>query len=336
MDISVAVVGAGYWGPNLIRNFANLPGCRLAAVCDLDPARLAAVRDRHPGVRTTTQLDDLLADTALDAVAVATPAGTHYEITRACLEHGKHVLVEKPFVLDAIHGQELIDLARERHLVLMVDHIFLYSPVVAGLAGLLRAGTLGDLRYVRAVRTSLGPRLCEDTNIVWDAQIHDLYILIHLVGAPPIRVVATGGGFVRTGIEDVVFTTLFFPGGVVANCHNSSYAPVKERRMILVGSRRMAVYDELSPTTKLVIYDRGFAPYDGVDTLGNRGIRLYDEGSWQPEIAWHEPLQAECTHFLECVRSGTPPLSDGTSALQLLKVLQAIDRSLSTQEAVTL
>ena len=332
----VAVVGAGYWGPNLIRVFAALPECRLVAVCDSDPARLGPVSAKFPGTYTTTDLNELLADPQVEAVAIATPAATHYGIARACLEHDKHVLVEKPFVLHEAHGEELVRLAAERSRVLMVDHIFLYNPIVVRLAELIRTGELGALRYIRTVRTSLGPRLCEDANIVWDAQIHDLYILLHLVGALPERVVATGGAFVRAGIEDVAFTTLYFPGGIVANCHNTSYAPLKERRMIVVGSRRMAVYDELSQEAKLVLYDRGFEPFEGTDALGNRGIRLYDEGGTAVEVSWSEPLRTECAHFLKCIGSGDEPLSNGRSALQLLRVLQAVDQSLKEGRSVGL
>ena len=327
MTVSVAVVGAGYWGPNLIRNFASLPGCRLAAVCDLNPERLRPIAEQYD-VHTTTRLEEVLADPVVEAVAVATPAATHYAIARECLKHGKHVLVEKPFVLRIEQGEELVHLAEERGLVLMVDHIFLYNPAVNRLAELVRADQLGELRYIRAVRTSLGPRLCEDTNTVWDAQIHEVYILMHLLGTMPIKVVATGGAFVRPGVEDVVFTTLFFPGGVVANCHNTSYAPLKERRMIVVGSHQMAVYDDLHETAKVTLYGRGYAPFDGVDALGNRGLRLFDDGSSAPEIIWREPLLVECEHFLDCIRGKQRPLSDGVSALRVLRVLQAIDASL--------
>ncbi len=326
--VSVAVVGAGYWGPNLIRTLAGLPEARLAWVCDLDEARLQAVTARYPGVKGTRSLADLLADASLQAVAIATPAATHYRLARQCLLAGKHVLVEKPFVLELAQGEELIRLAEERRLTLMVDHLFLYNPAFSALCQAVADGDLGELRYVNAVRTSLGPRLCEDTNIVWDAQIHDVYMALALLGELPARAVATGGAYIRPGIEDVVFTSLFFPSGAVVHCHNTSYAPLKERRWVVVGSERMAVYDDVREDARLLLYRRGFAPCAGVDGAGNRGLRLFDDGEERPAIAWEQPLAVECRHFLACVAAGRRPLSDGPSALGVLRVLMAIDRSL--------
>jgi predicted dehydrogenase len=327
-EMSVAVVGAGYWGPNLIRTFAGMPGWRLAWICDRDPRRLAAMLERYPGIRGTTMLEDVLGDATLQVVAIATPAATHYALARQCLLAGKHVLVEKPFVLDPAQGEELIALAAERKLVLMVDHIFLYNPAFALLCTTVHEGQLGSIRYVNAMRTSLGPRLCEDANIIWDAQIHDVYMATALFGTLPARVAATGGAYCRPGVEDVVFSTLFFPGGAVAHLHNTSYAPLKERRWTVVGSEQMAVYDDMKEDARLLICKRGFSPYDGVDNAGNRGLRLFDDGAVRPEIAWTSPLELECAHLQECVRTGQQPRSGAAGALGVLRVLLALDRSL--------
>jgi len=335
-QVNVAVVGAGYWGPNLIRTFSALAGCFLSWVCDLDPARLAAVQARFPAVgsigaaRTTTSLEDLLNDPSLHAVAIATPAATHYSLARRCLLAGKHLLVEKPLALDLPQAEELVRLAAEHALTLMVDHIFLYNPAFARLCQLVHAGGLGAVRYVNATRTSLGPRLCEDTNIIWDAQIHDVYMALALLGELPGQVLATGRAFLRPGIEDVAFSTLLFPSGAIVHCHNTSYAPTKERRWVVVGGERMAIYDDLREQARLVILKRGFLPFAGVDPAGNRGLRLFDEGEERPDIAWVQPLEVECRHFLDCVTTGSRPLSDGLSALCVLRVLLALDRSLKS------
>jgi len=333
MQTDIAVVGAGYWGPNLIRNFAALPECRLKLVCDKNPDVSAAAAAKF-AVQTTIDLNDVLQDETIRAVAIATPASTHFALARQCLLHGKHVLVEKPFVLDIGQGEELIALAAERGLVLMVDHIFLFNPAVRKLASLIQEGVLGKIRYIRAARTSLGPRVCEDTNIVFDAQIHDVYILQFLLNATAVSVAATGGSFLRPGIEDVVFTTLSFPGGAIANLHNTSYAPIKERRMIVVGDRAMCIYDDMRPDSPLELCDCGFEPIAGTDELGNRGLRLYDRGKSVQAVEKAESLRIECAHFIDCVNTGKQPLSTGRAALNVMKTLGAIDAALKSGQPV--
>ena len=329
MQIEMAVIGAGYWGPNLIRNFASLPDCRLKLVCDKDERARSAIAAKVR-VNTTPTLTDILDDEDIRAVAIATPASTHFAIARECLLRGKHVLVEKPFVLDIGQGEELLALAEQRGLVLLVDHIFLFSPAVRKLAEIIASGRLGHIRYIRSVRTSLGPRVCEDTNIVYDAQIHDVYLIQHLLNRPATAASASGSAFLRKGIEDVVFTTLSFPGGTIANCHNTSYAPVKERKMIIVGDRAMCIYDDMCSEAPLQIYDCGFEPADGVDALGNRGLRLFDQGKRVEPTEKAEPLRVECSHFIECVRSGLAPLSGGREALDVMRTLGAIDAALKS------
>jgi predicted dehydrogenase len=329
MQIEIAVIGAGYWGPNLIRNFASLPDCRLKLVCDKDEKARSTIAAKF-SVNTTASLSDILDDEDIRAVAIATPASTHFAIARECLLRGKHVLVEKPFVLDIGQGEELLALAEQRGLVLMVDHIFLFSPAVRKLAGIIASGRLGQIRYIRSVRTSLGPRVCEDTNIVYDAQIHDVYLIQHLLQLPALTASASGSAFLRKGIEDVVFTTLSFAGGTVANCHNTSYAPVKERRMVIVGDRAMCIYDDMKSEAPLEIYDCGFEPADGVDALGNRGLRLFDRGKKVEPTEKAEPLRVECGHFIECVRNGMAPLSGGRDALDVMRTLGAIDAALKS------
>ncbi len=325
--VNVAVIGAGYWGPNLVRNFARTPGANLVACADLRPERLERLAKDYP-LRLTTSHRELLEDKSIEAVAIATPAATHYLLVKESLECGKHVLVEKPLATSLQQGEELVHLADRQGRVLMVDHIFLYNPAVEKMKELIGQGELGQVRYLYALRTSLGPRLCEDTNVVWDAQIHEVYILMGLFGAPPTRVIASGGAYLRRGIEDVVFTTLFFEGNVVAHCHNTSYAPLKIRRMVIVGSEKMLVYDDLNEEERVIVYERGYAPCQGIDLLGNHNLRLYDQGHYAPAIEWREPLRVECEHFVECIKNGSRPRTDGRSVLKVLAVLEAIDSSL--------
>lgn len=334
--IGVAVVGIGYWGPNLLRALSRVEGARILACADLNADRRAWAAREYPDIRIVADYHVLLADPQIQAVVIATPAGTHYAIASDVLIAGKHLLVEKPICNSVEQGRALCALARAKQRVLMVDHIFIYNPAVQKLAEIMRSGQLGDVCYIQATRTSLGPRLCEDANIVWDAQIHELYILPFCLGRLPERVIATGAAFVRPGIEDVVFTTLFFPGRTIAHCHNTSYAPLKTRKMIVVGSEKMAVYDDMNEATRLSIYKRGYAPYNGVDSLGNRGLKLYDDGVETPEILWQEPLLVEITHFVDCVLNGTKPITDGDSAVQVLELTQAVDRSLKSGGEVVL
>jgi predicted dehydrogenase len=325
--VNVAVVGAGYWGPNLVRNFARTPWANLVACADPRPERLERLARDYP-LRLTTSYRELLEDQSIEAVAIATPAATHYRLVKESLECGKHVLVEKPLATSLQQGEELVRLADRQGRVLMVDHIFLYNPAVEAMKEIICKGELGQVRYLYALRTSLGPRLCEDTNVVWDAQIHEVYILMNLFETLPTRVIATGGAYLRQGIEDVVFTTLFFEDDVIAHCHNTSYAPLKMRRMVIVGSEKMLVYDDLNVEERIVIYERGYAPFEGIDLLGNHNLRLYDQGHYAPAVEWREPLRVECQHFIECIKNGSRPRTDGRSALKVLAVLEAIDKSL--------
>ncbi|MBM4432196.1 MAG: Gfo/Idh/MocA family oxidoreductase, partial [Chloroflexi bacterium] len=234
-EISIAIVGAGYWGPNLIRNFASLPGCELNVVCDLSPTRLAAVVEKYPDVRTTTSLEEMLSDPAIDAVAVVTPAESHRQVAEACLRAGKHVYVEKPLAASSRDAESLIRTAEETHRILMVGHLFLYNPAVTQLISLVREGAIGQIRYVHGIRTSMSGTARLDTNIVWDALIHDTYILPALFGRPPRRVLTVGKGYLSPGLEDVAFVTFDFGHGALAHVYVSWYALDKTRQMTVVG-----------------------------------------------------------------------------------------------------
>jgi predicted dehydrogenase len=321
----VAVLGCGYWGPNLVRNFVQLLGPEGVVCYDTDPARLALAAERHPGVGLAADLEDVLADVSVTGVCLCTPAATHYAITRKCLDHGKHVLVEKPLALDPAEAQALTSLAKERGLALMVGHVFLYSPSVRRLRDLVQQGELGDIRYIYSIRASLGPRVREDVNVVWDYLIHDAYIVPYVLGRGPSQVRASGGAYLRAGLTDVVFATLYWDDGLVANCTASWYDPVKTRRMVVVGSSRMAIYDEEAPH-KLTIYNRGYAPHEGCDKFGNRDLRLYDDGYYYPELDMAEPLRLECQSFLAAMQEGA--VGDTMDGVEVVRLLEAVDRSL--------
>jgi len=331
-EIRVAVVGAGYWGPNLIRNFASLPGCELTVVCDLSPTRLAAVTEKHPDVRTTTYLEEVLSDPAIDAVAVATPAESHRQVAEACLRAGKHIYVEKPLAASGEDAEAIIRTAEATDRILMVGHLFLYDPAVTQLISLVREGAIGQIRYVHGIRTSMGGTARLDTNIVWDALIHDTYILPALFGRPSRRVLAIGKGYLSPGLEDVAFVTFDFGHGALAQVYVSWYALEKARQMTVVGSNAILAYDDLS-RPKLTLYARRYEQGEDRDPQGRPRWRWRDEGGQPVEVARIEPLRAECQHFVECVTTGKRPRTDGQAGLAAVRVLEACQRSLELDGA---
>lgn len=325
--ISVGLIGYGYWGPNLARNLHQLPECEFSACCDLDAGRLELVRRLYPHVRTTTNLEDLWADPDLQAVVVATPAHTHYAVARAALESGKHVLVEKPLTTDVREGERLIELAQERGLTLMVGHVFEYNPAVWKIKELLDAGELGQVYYAYSTRVNLG-RLQKNLNALWSIAPHDISILIYLLGSVPEEVSARGGTYLDAGIEDVVFVHLQFPGGIVAHVHASWLDPCKVRRMTLVGSKKMVLYDDVDSEGKIRVYDKGVLRVGNGPIFGEFHYKVHSGDIWVPRIEASEPLRNECAHFIECVAEGKQPRTDGRNGLRVVRVLEAAQRSL--------
>jgi predicted dehydrogenase len=321
--ISIGVAGVGYWGANVARNLDRLPGCELAWCCDTDPARLEGPRSSHPGARLSADLDDLLADEGLDAIAVATPVADHAETARRVLEAGKHCFVEKPLARRVDEARGLCELAAERGLVLMVGHLLEFHPAIEALRRLLAAGELGDLHYIHSQRLNLG-KLRADENALWSLGAHDVSVALALTGELPAEVAARGESYVRAGVEDVVFAFLRFPSGVVAHLHLSWLDPHKERRLTVVGSRRMAFFDDMASERKLTVFDKGFDP--GADSPDDYVARSGESRS--PEIGSEEPLRLELAHFVECVREGSRPRSDGESGLRVVTVLGALQYSL--------
>jgi predicted dehydrogenase len=326
MGVRLAVVGAGYWGPNLIRNFASLPECNLVAVCDVNPGRLASIAQKYD-VRTTTCLDEVLANPDIEAMAVATPAETHRQIAEACLRAGKHVYVEKPLATSSQDAEALVRLAQETGRILMVGHLFLYDPAINRLIRLVQDGAVGQIRYVHGIRTSMGGTARLDTNIIWDALIHDAYILPALLGCRPRRVLVVGQAYLSPGLEDVAFATFDFSDGVLAHVYVSWYALEKARRMTVVGSDAILAYDDLSKP-KLTLYARHYGQSSERDPRGRPRWHWRDEGSSPIETENVEPLWAECEHFIGCVRTGQRPRTDGRAGLEAVRVVEACQRSL--------
>ena len=316
-SVRVGVVGLGYWGPNLARNFASLPGCELAWLCDADPRRGAPLAARFPGVRLAGEMDELLADTELDAVALATPVPTHAELAVAVLEAGKHCFVEKPLAQSSADAERAVAAAREAGRVLMVGHLLEYHPGVRALQRIVADGELGELRYLYGNRVNLG-LLRSDENALWSLGAHDVSVVLALAREEPVELSARGECYMRDGVEDVVFCFMRFPSGLAAHLHLSWLDPHKERRFTVVGDRRMATFDDMAPERKLTVYDKGFDEH-GVARAGE---------ARSPAIASTEPLRLECEHFLECIREGRTPRSDGESGLRVVRVLEGLQREL--------
>ncbi len=324
--IQLAVIGAGNWGFNHVRTFAQLPGGHLHAVSDLVPTNLQKVRQQFPEVLTESDYRKVLDLAGLQAVVVATTAASHYEIARAALERGLHVLVEKPMTLDIRESQDLIELARKQQRVLMVGHILLYHPVVVRLKQCIQEGVLGSIHYIYSKRVNLG-QVRKDENSLWSLAPHDISVMLHLLGQLPESVSATGQAFLRQTIQDVVFFTLRFPGGQIAHSHASWLDPGKIRQFTIVGSRQMAVFDDMEPAEKLRLYNKGVDIAESYNSYGE-ALTLRQGDITIPAIKMSEPLRNECLHFLECIREGKQPISDGENGLAVLQVLQAAQRSL--------
>jgi len=326
--VRVGVVGLGYWGPNIARNLAAIPGCELVWLCDASEQARAKHARAFPGVELTPRIGDLLADRELDAVLLATPVPTHAELAVAVAEAGKHCFVEKPLATTGADAERAVAAAAAAGRVLMVGHLLEYHPAVDHLKRLVDEGELGELFYVYGNRLNLG-KLRADENALWSLGAHDVSVVLHLIGEEPEECLAQGASYVREGVEDVVFCYLRFPSGVVAHLHLSWLDPHKERRLTVVGARRMATFDDMLIEGKLTVYDKGFD--EDTRSWGEYIARSGD--IFSPRIASVEPLRLECEHFLECVRTGATPRSDGNSGLRVVRVLERLQGSLEQAPA---
>jgi predicted dehydrogenase len=324
--VSLGVVGLGYWGPNLARNVASTQGAQLSWCCDADAQTRERLASSFKDTRFTGSLDELLADPDLDGVLLATPVRTHAQLAVRVLEAGKHCFVEKPLALSVADAEGVVEAARSTGRILMVGHLLEYHPGVRRLAEIVRAGELGTVHYIYTNRLNLG-QLRAYENALWSLGAHDVSVVLALAGEEPYELDARGECYMRAGIEDVVFAYLRFRSGLAAQLHLSWLDPHKERRLTVVGSRRMATFDDMELERKLTIYDKGFD--ESAESWGEYITRSGDATS--PRIANAEPLRLECEHFVECISSGATPRSDGESGLRVVRVLEglqaALDRS---------
>lgn len=316
----VAVAGAGYWGVNHVRNFSEIGA--LAAICDTSEPSLARMSQLFPGARTEQSFDRLLEDKSIRGVVIATPAEYHYRMAQAAIEAGKDVLVEKPLTLELGEAEELVRLARRRGQLLMVGHLLEYHPAVVRLRELIDSGSLGDFRYIYSTRANLG-KIRREENILWSFAPHDIAIILRLTGEKPVHVSATGGAYLQPHIADVTVTHLEFPSGVRSHIFVSWLHPFKEQRMVVIGSKRMAVFDDVRKEGKLVVYDQG------VEFINGEPVTRKNEAIAEA-LEPGEPLRRQCLHFLECIRTRRRPLTDGESGLRVLEVLNAAQESLSS------
>jgi predicted dehydrogenase len=321
--VRLGIAGLGYWGPNLARNFTAIPGCELAWCCDSSEAARARWATAFPGARFTADLDDLLADPALDAIALATPVPTHAEFAERVLAAGKHCFVEKPLAQSVAAAERVVDAAEAAGRVLMVGHLLEYHPGVTKLKEIADSGELGDIHYIYSHRLNLG-KLRADENALWSLGAHDVSVVLHLADEEPSEVEARGESYMRPGIEDVVFCFLRFPSGRAAHLHLSWLDPHKERRFTVVGSRRMATFDDMELERKVTVYDKGF-DWDA----GSYGEYITRSGDiWSPRVSNREPLRIECEHFVACLREGRAPISDGRKGVRVVRVLEALQARL--------
>jgi predicted dehydrogenase len=324
--LNVAVIGLGYWGPNLLRNLYELHRCGRLVACDLDPAKLQKVRSRYPTVETFTDASRVFADPEIHAVLVATPVSSHFGLARQALEAGKHVFIEKPFTSSREEALELIDLAARKDRVLMVGHTFEYSPPVLKIKEIIERGDLGRIYYISASRVNLGLHQ-KDVSVIWDLAPHDFSCLFFWLDEEPVRISAMGRDYVQRGIPDVAFINLEFASGCIANVQVSWLAPSKLRRTTIVGSEKMLVYDDTENIEKVKIFDKG-VDYRDPETFGEYHLSYRSGDVLSPRLDSYEPLRKEMEHFLDCCENGKRPKTDGHNGLRVVRALEAAEKSM--------
>lgn len=329
--VQIAVIGTGYWGKNLVRVFSDTKSATLHACCDADTTRLQRIQQAHPEIQRYTSVDALLQDDAVDAVAIATPSPTHYAVAKSALEAGKHVYVEKPLTLQSQEAEHLISLSQKNDRRLMVGHLLLYHPAVTKLKDLVASGDLGEIYYVYAQRLNLGI-VRQEENAWWSLAPHDISVILHMFNQIPTGVSARGEGYLRHDNQDVVFANLQFPDRRMGQIHVSWLDPHKMRKITVVGSKKMVVFDDMEPTEKIRIYDKGVDIAIGYESYGD-AITLRQGDIHIPRVDMEEPLKLECQHFIDCILNNTVPMTDGVNGLHVVRILEAGQRSLENQGA---
>lgn len=325
--LNIGVIGAGYWGPNLIRNLGVSSRSRVKMCADLESGRLAHMSEVFPHVRTTQNYREILEDPEITAVAIATPVSTHYKLAMDALQARKHVFVEKPLAQSSEQCMELAQLATQRNLVLMVGHTFVYTAAVNKIRDLVQAGDLGEILYINSTRVNLGV-FQPDINVIWDLAPHDLAIMNYILDARPERVAAHGRSYIRPGIEDVAFVDLEYPNRIIANIHVSWLDPCKIRRTTVVGSKKMLVYDDVPSLEKIRVYDKGVTVPPHYDSFGEFKLSYRYGDMLAPRLDEVEPLKVECRHFLDCIEQHKRPRSSAEEGLAVVRALEASSESL--------
>jgi len=330
--VRIAVVGCGYWGPNLIRNFRSLPDCQLSDLCDVSTSRLKHLKSIYPDVTTHTSFDEMLKERELDAIVIATPVHLHHKLAMQCLNAGKHVMIEKPMASSVAQCEEMAAAAKKNKVTLMVGHTFLYSPHVRKIKEIIKAGDIGDILYITSRRLNLG-LFQKDINVVWDLAPHDISIIQYLMEEMPASVNCQGNAHVTKGIEDISNMTLTFASGRYATVQTSWLDPRKVREITIVGSKRMIVYDDLQPLHKITIYDQRVEKPPHYDSFAEFQYAYHYGDVYSPYVKQDEPLKIECRHFLDCIRSGDTPISSAEQATGVVRILEASSASLKQDGA---
>lgn len=326
--IRIGVIGYGYWGPNLVRNFAETPNCEIKAVSDLHSERRDIVKKRFPFVKTYRNDDDLLRDKSIDAVAIATPISTHFKIAMAALKKGKHVLVEKPLAATYEETERLLKESKRLKRVLMVDHTFVYTGAVRKIGELVKSRKLGDIYYYDAVRVNLG-LFQHDVSVIWDLAVHDVSIMDYILPIKPYAISATGMSHVSKQPENIAYLTLFFKNHLIAHIHVNWLAPVKIRRTLIGGSQKMIVFDDLEPSEKVRVYDKGIDVKTDATSIYKMLVSYRTGDMWAPQIDITEALRTESAHFMRCIEKKEHPITDAESGLRVVNILEAATRSMA-------
>ncbi len=329
--LNIGVIGYGYWGPNIVRNFSSIPGAKVVAVCDLEVWALQQVQRNYPDIRITNDCNDIITSPDIDAVAVITPVSSHYEIARKALFNGKHIFVEKPFTASIAQAEELIELAEQKNLTIMVDHTFLFTGSVRKIKEYIDDDVLGGIYYFDSTRINLG-LFQRDVNVIWDLAPHDLSIMNYLINRRPVAVAATGISHFDNEIENVAYITIYFPGNLIAHFNLSWVSPVKIRTTLIGGHKKMIVWNDLSADEKIRVYDRGVDQAQTLSKENERTLRMnYRTGDmWSPRVEETEALKCEAEYFVACVNNNQRPINDGVAGLDVVRILQATERSLKT------
>jgi predicted dehydrogenase len=328
--VGVGVVGYGYWGPNLVRNFSEARDTCVVGVSDTRMDRLELAERRCPGIQVTTHFKELLANPQVDAIAISTPVSTHFELAMAALRAGKHVLVEKPLTTNSQDGERLIEEATKRRLTLMVDHTFVYTGAVRKVKELIVDGRLGDLYYYDSTRINLG-LFQHDVDVIWDLAVHDLAIMDFVLPVRPCAVAATGISHVEGGTENIAYLTLFFPNSVIAHINVNWLSPVKVRRTLIGGSKQMIVYDDMEASEKVKVYDKGITVKNGPESVYKMLVNYRTGDMYSPALDVSEALRLEAQHFAECIQNGTTPTTDGHCGLRVVRMLEAATQSMKNR-----